>query len=205
MFQPAAVASTHGIPVIVGTNRDEYALYARDHPSFGKSFSDADLRNDLAPGFKDPGVDALLAAYKASRPAATPWELMVAIRSNRFHVNAVRLAEAQSKVAPVYQYSFDFAPGANGAAGHGAEIAFVFSNATANPSARPGAKSVEDAMSDAWIAFARTGNPNHPGMPAWPLYDATTRAVMVFDATTAVVNDPRASERKVWEGKAVVR
>ena len=39
----------------------------------------------------------------------------------------------------------------------------------------------------------------------WPTYDARTRAVMVFDAKTEVLNDPRASERKVWEGKTLVR
>ena len=129
---------------------------------------------------------------------------MIAIRSSRFHVGTVRLAEAQSKVAPTYVYSFDFEPTPLKAA-HAAEIPFVFSNATADPNARPGAREVEDAMSDAWIAFARTGNPNHAGMPAWPSYDARTRAVMVFDAKTAVINDPRASERTVWEGRKLVR
>ncbi len=204
MFEPVAAASAAGIPVIVGTNREEFALYARDHPKFGKPFSEDDLRADLAPDFKNPGVEPLIAAYKQSRSTASPWDLMVAIRSNRFHISAIRLAEAQSKVAPTWQYSFDFAPTALGAA-HGAEIGFVFSNATANPSARPGAKAVEDAMSEAWIAFAKTGNPNHAGMPSWPTYDTTTRAVMIFNATTAVVNDPRSPERKVWEGKPVVR
>jgi para-nitrobenzyl esterase len=204
MFEPAAAASARGIPVIVGTNRDEHARYATTHPKFNKPFGEEDLRADLAQDFKDPGVEPLIAAYKESRPGATPWDIMIGIRSNRFHVNAVRLAERQALVAPVYQYSFDFAPSPLGAA-HAAEIAFVFSNATASANARPGAKAVEDAMSEAWLAFAKTGNPNHAGMPTWPTYDATTRAVMVFNATTAVVNDPRASERKIWEGKAPVR
>jgi para-nitrobenzyl esterase len=203
MFEPVAAATAQGVPVIVGTNRDEFALYARDHPLFGKPFSEDDLKKDLAPDFKDPGVDTLLAAYRQSRPAATPWELMVAIRSNRFHVSATRLAEAQSKVAPTYLYSFDYAP--TGQSGHGSEISFVFSNATANPNAPAAAKAVETAMSEAWIAFARTGNPNHPGLPSWPTYNTDTRPAMVFDAKTAVVNDIRAPERKVWEGKPVVR
>jgi para-nitrobenzyl esterase len=42
-------------------------------------------------------------------------------------------------------------------------------------------------------------------IPLWPTYDTTKRAVMVFDSTSAVVNDPRSSERTVWEGKAPVR
>jgi para-nitrobenzyl esterase len=60
-------------------------------------------------------------------------------------------------------------------------------------------------MSDAWIAFARTGNPTHKGLPSWPKYDAQTRATMVFNTSSQVVNDPRSSERKVWEGKELVR
>jgi para-nitrobenzyl esterase len=202
MFVPQAAASARDVPIIVGSNRDEYALYAREAPNFGKR-TEAEIRAELAPLYGD-AVDALIDAYKKSRPAASPWDLMIAIRSSRFHVGTVRLAEAQSKVAPTYVYSFDFEPTPLKAA-HAAEIPFVFSNATADPTARPGARAVEDAMSDAWIAFARTGNPNHPGMPAWPGYDARTRAVMVFDTKTAVINDPRASERTVWEGRKPVR
>jgi para-nitrobenzyl esterase len=202
MFVPQAAASARDVPIIVGSNRDEYALYAREAPNFGKR-TQAEIRQELAPLYGD-AVDALIDAYKKSRPAASPWDLMIAIRSSRFHVGTVRLAEEQSKVAPTYVYSFDFEPTPLKAA-HAAEIPFVFSNATADPTARPGARAVEDAMSDAWIAFARTGNPSHPGMPAWPRYDTRTRAVMVFDTKTAVINDPRASERTVWEGRKLVR
>lgn len=202
MFEPEAAASARGIPVMVGSNKDEYALYAREHPLIGKMTS-AQLREDL---LRDYGAntDALIAAYKQSRPQASPWDLMVAVRSNRFHIGTVRLAESASKVSPVYVYSFDFESSPLKAA-HGSEIAFVFSNATASPTARPGAKAVEDAMSEAWIAFARTGNPNHAGLPTWPTYDAQNRATMIFDAQSNVVNDPRAPERKVWEGKELVR
>jgi para-nitrobenzyl esterase len=202
MFVPQAAAAARGVPVIVGSNRDEYALYAREAPNFGQR-TEAEIRAELAPLYGD-SVDALIDAYRKSRPAASPWDLMIAIRSSRFHVGTVRLAEAQSKVAPTYVYSFDFEPTPLKAA-HGAEIAFVFGNATADPRARPGAREVEDAMSEAWIAFARTGNPNHSGLPSWPVYDTRTRAVMVFDTKTAVVNDPRASERTVWEGRKPVR
>jgi para-nitrobenzyl esterase len=202
MFDPVAAPSARNVPIIVGTNRDEYALYAREHP-IGNKMSDAQLREDLAPSFGS-NVEAMISAYKQSRPQASPWDLMVGIRSNRFHIGAIRLAEVASKAAPVYMYSFDFEPTALKAA-HGAEIPFVFSNATANPNARAGAKAVEDAMSDAWIAFARTGVPTHKGLPTWPKYDAQTRATMVFNTSSQVVNDPRSSERVVWEGKELVR
>ena len=202
MFDPVAAPSSHGLPIMVGSNRDEFALYARENPLAGK-MTEAQLREDLLGDFGSRS-EALITAYRESRPQASPWDLMVAIRSNRFHVGTVRLAEAASKTSPVYVYSFDFEPTPLKAA-HGSEIPFVFSNATASAGARPEAKAVEDAMSEAWIAFARTGNPNHPGLPTWPTYDAKTRSTMVFDATSRVIEDPRASERKIWEGQEPVR
>jgi para-nitrobenzyl esterase len=48
----------------------------------------------------------------------------------------------------------------------------------------------------AWARFARTGNPQHDELPAWPTYSLTERATMVFSAETAVVNDPRGAERE---------
>ena len=58
---------------------------------------------------------------------------------------------------------------------------------------------VEDAMSEAWIAFARSGNPSHPGIPEWPVYDLEARPTMVFDVQTRVVEDLRPIERRVHD------
>ena len=198
MFVPAAAASAHGVPIIIGTNRDEYALFLRGQPGFGQMTEEGLLRN-LEPDF-GASVNDLLAAYRQSRPNATPWDLMIAIRSNRFHIGTVRLAQAQTKVAPVYVYSFDFEPNEQLKAAHGLEIQFVFSNATADPTARPGAKAVEDAMSEAWIAFARNVDPSHPGIPPWPAYTPEERATMLLDVPCRVESDPGREERLAWDG-----
>jgi para-nitrobenzyl esterase len=58
---------------------------------------------------------------------------------------------------------------------------------------------VADAMSDALIAFARSGDPNHPGLPHWPQYDLQHRATMLFDTSSRVVDDPRGGERRLYE------
>jgi para-nitrobenzyl esterase len=52
-------------------------------------------------------------------------------------------------------------------------------------------------MSTAWASFARTGNPNHSGMPHWPAYTADTRATMFFDAPCEVRNDPEGRGLKI--------
>jgi para-nitrobenzyl esterase len=45
------------------------------------------------------------------------------------------------------------------------------------------------------VAFARTGNPNHKGLPNWKPFDVKERATMVFNNETALVNDPYGEER----------
>jgi para-nitrobenzyl esterase len=53
-------------------------------------------------------------------------------------------------------------------------------------------------MSRAWIAFARSGNPNTDGLPAWPAFDLQRRATMVFDNESRVIDDPRGRERRLF-------
>jgi para-nitrobenzyl esterase len=54
-------------------------------------------------------------------------------------------------------------------------------------------------MGAAWVAFAKTGDPNNAAIPHWPAYDAQTRATMVFDRTVGVENDARGEFRKLWD------
>jgi para-nitrobenzyl esterase len=53
---------------------------------------------------------------------------------------------------------------------------------------------------DAWIAFARTGNPNHSNIPEWPEYDTEKRATMMMGKECEVVNAPFEKERVAWDG-----
>ena len=52
---------------------------------------------------------------------------------------------------------------------------------------------------DAWIAFARNGDPSHAELPAWLAYDTATRATMLFNDVCTVENDPGSAERLLWE------
>jgi para-nitrobenzyl esterase len=63
----------------------------------------------------------------------------------------------------------------------------------------PGPKHMADQIGGAWVAFARTGKPDHPGIPHWPPFNAADRPVMVFNTTSAVVDDPLSEVRLVLE------
>jgi para-nitrobenzyl esterase len=78
------------------------------------------------------------------------------------------------------------------------DIPFVFDNLEAGKiytGLSPAAQRLADRMSAAWVAFARTGNPNHRGIPQWPAFNSNQRATMVFADDTKVVNDPGREER----------
>jgi len=81
---------------------------------------------------------------------------------------------------------------------HGVTVPFVFRTVDAAKSMvglGPERRPLSDRMSEAWLAFARTGNPDHPGLPYWPRFDAATRATMIFDNTCVVIDDPDRAER----------
>jgi len=55
-----------------------------------------------------------------------------------------------------------------------------------------------DLVSDAWVSFARTGDPGHGGLPGWPAYSAEGRSTMVLDVQPALVDDPSRELRELW-------
>ncbi len=178
-------------------------------PAF--SLDDASLRERLTARF---GANAgrILEVYRRSRPEASPSDLFVAITTGQwFGRSAVVLAERKAalRAAPVFMYEFAYeseVPVAPGVpyptkAAHAMEIAFKFDHPETSPTAgqRPERFKAARNMSAAWAAFARTGNPSHPGIPTWPAYDTERRATMRLDAECRVVDDPHREERLLWE------
>lgn len=87
---------------------------------------------------------------------------------------------------------------------HSAEIAFVFDNAglcVNQTGGGPEALKLAGQVSDAWIAFARHCDPNHPGLPHWPAFGAE-KPVMVFDAPCRLQNNPEGEALRLIAGAA---
>jgi para-nitrobenzyl esterase len=81
---------------------------------------------------------------------------------------------------------------------HCIEIPFAMQNVWQVPEmvgTGPELQPLADKVSGAWVAFARTGNPNHTGIPKWPAYSATERLTMHINNEWKVANDPDHEER----------
>jgi para-nitrobenzyl esterase len=189
-----APAVSAAVPMIVGSNLNEYA------PSLGnpalEDMAEAQARGIARAVAHAP--DAAWDALKAAYPAAKPVELASILVSMRFRAPAVSQAQrkAAQGAAPAWLYRFDYNSGVldgRARAFHCAELAYVFDNIDRCLNATTGspeARALAAKMSDAWIAFARTGDPNHKGLPHWPAVTKTATPNMLFDATCRVAEDP---------------
>jgi para-nitrobenzyl esterase len=190
------------VPLVIGTTFDEATLFMAGEPALRDPslMSDADLEV-RARTFGDR-AETLLAAYRASRPGATPIDLLVAMQTDAvMRMPSIRLAERKLEGgrAPVWMYLFTWAAGPM-RSGHSYELPFVFDNVH-DPVLHPSEsrQQLADRMAGAWVAFARHGDPNHDGLADWPPYDLDARPTMIFDrGTCAVEDDPWGDERRAW-------
>jgi para-nitrobenzyl esterase len=203
-WQPSAPPEGAGVPLLVGNCKDELTLFVGvfipGNPEAAFRLDAAGLRNSLAEcGIPVNKIDPLLALYRHAYPAESPVDLFFRITTDRgARWNATRQAELRIAQggADVYTYYFNWnTPCGEGRlrAFHTAELPLAL-RLVAQPEVEP----LSRQISDAWVAFARSGNPNHAGLPRWPAYTLAERATMVFDLpNSAVVNDPDSEMRRM--------
>jgi para-nitrobenzyl esterase len=204
-FDPDAPAISANVPVMVGYNKDETSLFATDDALFELSWES--LQERLKKQLKQIDTPELIAHMRQFRPDATPSQLYWAITTGQMMGNgSIRIAERKSLLgaAPAYLYVVDWeTPVQGGKYGspHAVEIPLVFDNVADSESmlgselAAP--QRVADQMSETWLAFARTGDPNNASIPHWAPYDVARRATLVFDLESRAVDDYRSAEREL--------
>ena len=201
-FYPNASPVSSDVPVMIGCTRTEMTLFSLNDPS-AFSLNDADMRkcvNDLL----GDHASAMIELYRKLNPGASPSDIHFLIASD-YRYGAPTMIAAQRRAAlgkaPVYVYYFTWETPVQGGrlkSPHTMEIPFAFDNVKISARMTGGgadAMALADKVSDAWIAFARTGDPNTPKLPQWPAFEAKDRATMVINNTSKVVNDPLREER----------
>ena len=200
-FDPVAPAMSSGIPLLVGTVLNEQT-HGINHPEYEDMTKDEVLRR-ARERFNDR-AEAVIAAYQKLYPKAKPFDVLSVAFAAQSRQNCVTQAERQVSLggAPVYTFWFAWqTPVLDGRprAFNCSELPFVFNNtdrAAAMTGGGAEARELGGRMSDAWIAFARKGDPNHSGLPKWPVFTSKEGAVMVFDNKCEVRMNPDGEARR---------
>ncbi len=185
-----ALELSKDIPLLIGTVKNEFAPFANMR---FVGASDDVIMAHIKETYKEK-ADDYIAAVKHAYPYDTSTKDLIDV-DTMFRPGAVAQANAKSDLtngAPVYMYLFTWqSPVFDGKykSLHCMELPFVFDNvALANHMTGGGEEAhvLAEKMSLAWIHFAKTGNPNHAGLPEWPEYNSKNTATMHFDNTCVV-------------------
>jgi para-nitrobenzyl esterase len=193
-FAPGVRPLMPDVPMIIGTTLNEFAS-GINHPEY-EQFAEADAMQRIAA--MAPGrAEAVYAAFRKRTPRAKPFDIWSRIASASVRQGALTQASAKAAQggAPAWLYWFTWqTPVLDGRprAFHCAEIPFTFANAqrcARMTGGGPRALALEASIADAWIAFARAGDPNHPGLPAWKPFGPAASGTMIFDDACRYVID----------------
>jgi para-nitrobenzyl esterase len=194
------------IDTMIGTTREEMAAFYGIDQDIAKADQAAveGVFAAMFPSNHRPYYDETRRMRASGTNAALLGDLM---SDAMFRVGSLRMAEWRADQGkPAYVYQFDWQSPAGFESCHCLEIPFVFDNFehwTDSPmlkGAKPDeTKGLAEAMHAAWIAFARTGKPDHPRLPAWPPYRREDRMTMRFDSVIGPVRDLAGIEsREPW-------
>jgi para-nitrobenzyl esterase len=203
-FDPSAPEISAGVPLMVGTVLNEFVNGIGNPDAF--SMTEQQLFAKIEERYAGKSK-TIVDAFRQGHPKARPFELYSIVMTSSVRISAAKqaaLKAAQGK-APAYLYWFTWqTPVLDGRpmAFHCSELSFCFDNTDrceTMTGGGPRARALGAKMSDAWIAFARNGDPNHAGLPKWAPYDAASGPVMIFDDQCELKNDPDRRERAVMD------
>lgn len=181
--EPRAIGLSKDIPLLVGSCKNEYMPYILGPGTISMDSAKARLQKNL--GDKSA---AFLAAVKMAYPKTVEPSDYINI-DLLFRPLVIRQANERSSAggAPVFVYLFAWqSPVLDGAykAFHCMDLPFVFNNISRSEEMTGGGRKAHllaDKVSEAWVQFARNGNPGHKGLPGWPAYTVKNGATMIFD------------------------
>jgi para-nitrobenzyl esterase len=194
-FDPAAPSISANVPMFIGTVANEFCPIGE--PDAESAYTDVEKRARSTYGDNAP---AIIEMAERLHPQAKPFEIstLLDVANVAFAVDSRHQAERKTVLGAAAAYMYLFAwhsPVLDGRplAFHQSEIPFVFDNTDRCASMTGGGpepRALAAKVSDAWIHFARSGNPNHPGLPDWPAFTKDNGATMVFDSVCQLQSYP---------------
>lgn len=186
-FEPDAPPQAAPVPLLVGTTLNEFTNGINHPDAF--LMTDSEMRSKVEQALPGHGAE-VVSSYRQLYPNANPFQLWSIVATSGVRESALVQAERKAQqAAPVYCYQFNWqTPVLDGRpmAFHCSEMPFVFDNAMLCEHMTGGGESAQvlsSRVSKAWMNFARTGDPNHSGLPHWKRFNATEKTTMIFDDT----------------------
>ncbi len=196
-IQIISQGSTRGKRLLLGTNRDESALFIGPHPAHDATA--ADLGN--------LPLDRFTPVYK--KYAALYPELSIeqrrirAVTAEEYWVPSMRLAAAHANQGgETYVYRLDFAESSGRFAGyayHSLDVGLVWEKPHKDIANAEAEAKLARQVHAAWISFLQGGAPAAAGLPAWPEWNIMERRTMLLDTESRLQAGPQQAELRLWQ------
>ena len=178
---------TAGIPILIGSNLFE--LDGRSPEGHKENLTEEEKEAIVAQRTGGLAQDVMRAFRKAYPDMSDAYAGMT---DTRFRIPTIHYCQRriQAATAPVFNYVFAYESRFHGGVilGHGGELPFMFGNADRHPAMYQGENSekLQRQMEGGWIAFAYSGNPNHPELPIWKPFTEEKQECMIFGRNTGL-------------------
>jgi para-nitrobenzyl esterase len=197
-IETIAKGSAKGKRLLIGTNRDESALFVGPHPKSDPVAKD--LGNVALATF-----DEVFAKYATVYPEMTPEQRRIrALTAEEYWIPTIRVADAAADTGcETWMYRLDFSESSGrlkGMAFHSLDVGLVWDKphvAVANAATEA---AIAKQIHDAWCSFIKGGPPTAAELPEWPRYKSSERATMLLDVVSRVEMRPQEKELRLWDG-----
>jgi len=200
-FDAAAPDLSSKVPMLLGTTLNEFTT-SLNHPE-REEMSETEIKTSLGDMYRI-NPESIVEAFRSSHPRAKPFDIFSLAMTAQVRQGAVVQAERKTaQGTPAYLYWFTWkTPALDGRPRsiHACDLPFCFDNTDRHENLTGGGpepRELAAIVSDAWIHFARFGNPTHAGLPDWPAFSKESCPTMIFDTQCQLRNNPDKEERQV--------
>jgi len=199
-----AEGNTSDILLMHGSNKEEYHYWLNYYEELMRDSPREAMMGLYKDVFQlsDDQIDELYQCLTKYHPHKSESDKYIDIATwGHFRSSHARLSAAQSQHSSTWEYLFEWSSPVDPEKGscHAIELPFVFYNKENEIFGENPPITLIEQVQNAWISFARNGDPNHSDLPVWPQYNMEDKPKMVFNVNSRVENDPDGVLRNKWE------